>query len=904
MIRYWRKVLLLITTGFILFTVSGQTGSVIFFKDSLSISEESYFLYNMVGLRLNGRAASLHLRPPMGWKLLGQQHYSFNASSDSVSVVSLTLIRQPRASAEFSPVFLQLEIDIFNNQKLTLDTFFYIRAPAIHSFSITALQPVIDVPAVVKQVMIPLRIYNKGTTNGHYNISLKSSFFEEPLRFTLRLPPGADSVVEYPLALPTGVLQNSPQVLVSISDSTGMIQSVPITLTSPRNSGKAHATPFLDFPAEFETGIMMTDRQYSFYGAARASWMLKEGSVDLSFRSKLYGPLNTIERNILTAQLKHKRWDLTLGQLNSIQHFFSYGRGFSVLYRLSSDYQLGAQVILPTVPGAFTNKTYSVWLQRRVADASSVFRVVANRDVKKGLQEYLLSYETAWQPSKNMQVKLSVAAGQEHFSRVPVLSNGALSLGGGYSIQRHGKKLEWTTSWQRFSALFPGVDKGLHTHLHQLRWLRKQGYLDLFYSYNSIVSTLLTDTIYLTDVFRFNSEKMGIRVGYRKKMLDFSFSTGWFQQTGVSTALLPRYQYGEIFFSSLSALGHTFSVKSLLGYANDRLISRPVFIYNTTFNYRFKSSGIRAYFLQQPVLKDSSIKVVVRLNQALSVSPYVGLRLWKRIGLQFRYNLSKTRFDERVNTSVGLTASWQQPQKGWQLSFSGTFPFSRSVAPGLLGTSFPFFNFSLKKALRLPLPLKRRYYNLTVITYADQNGNKRFDSTDRLLPGIGVTVGKDNFITSKEGSFSWKNIDTGLYRISITATGAHRGWLPPSSSDLFLNMRSSQTVMIAFSKSCIIAGSVSIELDTHSTLSVQPDHILVKATDSSGKEYSTLTDNDGLYFINVPAGVYTVSLNPEAFTGSIRPTVLYQSVDLRTTQEAAVNFVLQEKRRPIRILKQ
>jgi hypothetical protein len=903
MVRYWCKISILLLGLVMGLTVSGQRVPTIFFKDSLSITEESYFLYNIIGLRLNGRSATLQLQPPVGWRLLGPQHYSFDASTDSVSLISLTLIRQPGASAEFSPVLLRLEADIFNTQKSVIDTFFFIRAPDIHSFSVMAPQSAIDVPASTKKVIIPLQVRNKGTTNGQYRISIKAPFYEDPLIFSLRLRPGTDSLIECLLALPIGALQSSPQLLFSVSDSTGMIQSVPVTLITTQSGSKAHATPFADFPAEIESGLMMVDKQYSYYGAARASWLLKEGSLDFSFRSKLYGPLNTLERNVFTAQLKYRRWDLTLGQLNSIQHFFSYGRGLNALYRISPAYQVGVQAIIHTVPGTFTNNTYSVWLQRRIATASSVFRTVVNTDVKKGLHEYLLAFETAWQFDKEMHVKFNIAAGWERFLRVPVLSNGVIALGGGYSLQRNGKKVEWSSTWQRFPGIFPGVDKGLQTHLHQIRWPRKQGYFDVFYSYNSVISSLLTDTIYLTDVFRFNSEKSGIRFGLRKKMLDLSVSTGWLRQTGVSAALLPRYHYGEVFFSSASALGHSVSVKSLLGYANDRFVSRPVFINSTTIGYRFKNSGIRAYFLQQPVLKDSAIKVVVRLNQVLSVSPYAGFRLWKKVAVQFRYNLSKTRFDERVNTSAGLTASWQQPQKGWHLTFSGTFPFSRSAAPGLLGTSFPFFNFSVKKALRIPLPLKRRYHDLTVITYADQNGNKRFDSTDQLLTGIGVTVGKENFITGKDGSFSWKNIDTGLYRISVTATGVPRGWLPPPGSDFSVTVRSSQKMMIPFSKSCVITGRVSIELDAYSMRSIDPDHILVKATDSSGKEFSALTNEEGLYFINVPSGIYTVSLNPEAFTGSIRPTVLYHSVDLRSIQEAAVNFVLQEKRRPMRLLK-
>ncbi|MFM8709678.1 MAG: hypothetical protein ACKOC7_00250, partial [Sphingomonadales bacterium] len=264
--RSWRKVSLLLFTGFLFTTVSGQSSSAIFFKDSLSVTEESFFLYNMVGLRLDGRSATLHVQPPAGWKLLGPKRYLFPASADTVARLSLTLVRQAGASAEFTPVLLRVETDDPGSQYGVLDTFFYVRAPSIHSFSVTLPNPVIEVPAAVKKIPIPFRISNKGTTNGQYRISLTSSFSEDPIRFTLRLSPGTDSVVNYTLALPAGTLQNSPRLLVSVADSTGMIQSVPVTLAAPGHSRKAHATTFSDFPAVFEAGIMMTDRQYSYYG--------------------------------------------------------------------------------------------------------------------------------------------------------------------------------------------------------------------------------------------------------------------------------------------------------------------------------------------------------------------------------------------------------------------------------------------------------------------------------------------------------------------------------------------------------------------------------------------------------------------------------------------------------------
>jgi hypothetical protein len=85
-------------------------------------------------------------------------------------------------------------------------------------------------------------------------------------------------------------------------------------------------------------------------------------------------------------------------------------------------------------------------------------------------------------------------------------------------------------------------------------------------------------------------------MGYRKDQLDFSLSTGLLEQTGLAVSQLPRYQFGEIFFSLMNKTGSRFSFKSLIGYADNQQISSSVFISNTTISYQRKGSGIRAFF--------------------------------------------------------------------------------------------------------------------------------------------------------------------------------------------------------------------------------------------------------------------------------------------------------------------
>lgn len=898
----WKPRLVMFLVFMQVVRTNAQPPLSIFFSDSLTATEDSYFLYNLIGIRSSGKAVRYSIQPPAGWKVLGGSTSLIRPTSDTV-LLPVTLVRQSGAAAKYERVGIKFSLEDSSVASQRVDTFFYIRAAAVNSFLVLTPVSTITVYKDTKRIAVPLQIKNTGTSYGRYQIAFRSILFDQDKKFTLRLLPGTDSTLSCTLDIPVKGWKTSQKLLIKVADTSGIIYSLPVTLAPAQLSEKVHPSPFADFPASFETGIMINDKKINYYVGADASSKLGKGSIDLTFRSKLYGMLNTLERNVFVLQLKQPRWDLSLGQLNSVQHFFSYGRGGSFLYRPSTAIQVGVQAILSNAAAAFTNHYYSGWIQKKLPRASRLDRLVANLDAKKGINEYLVYHENTWQPNDRSRFKIHVAIGWEHFLRLSVSSSGNLALGGGYSFQHIGKKWEWSSTWQRFPRNFPGVDKGLDNHLHQLRWTKRKLYVDLFYNYNRVISSVFLDTIYFADAFRFNIEKAGIRVGVRRDHIDISFSTGPFRQTGLSGGILPRYQFGELFVGSTTKRGDRFSFKSFLGYADNPLINRPVFTTNTAFNYQHKSSGVRAFFMQQPVLKDSAVKEVLRINQTLLVSPYVGLRLWERVALQIRYSISKTRYDERITSSAGVTAFWQQPTQGLQLSFSGTFPFTRSAAPGQLGLNAPFVTLSLKKSLQVPVPFKRRYHQMSVLTYEDVNANKRYDSTDRPLSGVAVKINNENFLTDKKGYVLRRNVDTGRYQLSVSSS-AYRGLVPPPDNELLIELRRSQKILVPFAKSAVVSGKVIVDPAMYSTLHLVPDNILVKAIDSTGKEYSTLTNERGEYFINVPAASYTVTLNPEAFTGAVRPVTLYQRIDLRVRQEAEVNFILRERNRPMRLLKQ
>ncbi|HBB58062.1 MAG TPA: hypothetical protein DCZ87_05245, partial [Chitinophagaceae bacterium] len=335
MIRFLKEIVLLLML-LRSFFATAQQDHAISFSDSLTIAEHSYFLYNLVRVKSTGRFVTASVFPPTGWRLLGDTAITAPVNSDSVAYIPITLIKQTGASSIFHPVKLRVGIQGVNQM---VDTFFFVRARAIDDFSVTTPQESIDILQDAKGVTVPLLIKNKGTTAGLYRVTVRQtgSSFDE--HFMLRLPPGADSLLPCRIAVVLNRWQGQQKLIIKVNDSTGIVQSLPLTLTRLNPTGKLHATRYGDFPAVVETGVMSVGKQFSYYGAFQGSIPLRQGGIDLNFRSKLYGMANTLERNVFMAHVRQGRWDVAVGQLSEIAHFFSYGRGLRAQYDMPGGYQ-------------------------------------------------------------------------------------------------------------------------------------------------------------------------------------------------------------------------------------------------------------------------------------------------------------------------------------------------------------------------------------------------------------------------------------------------------------------------------------------------------------------------------------------------------------------------------------
>jgi hypothetical protein len=215
---------------------------------------------------------------------------------------------------------------------------------------------------------------------------------------------------------------------------------------------------------------------------------------------------------------------------------------------------------------------------------------------------------------------------------------------------------------------------------------------------------------------------------------------------------------------------------------------------------------------------------------------------------------------------------------------------------------------SIRKDLNIPNIIKRKYYNLDIILFKDDNLNLRRDEGELGVSDVTVNiVSQRMFITNAEGKITFRNVEQKYYVVDLATVKAPRGYIPSGGYLHYADVKKNTTLEIPYQRGKVISGNVKVVLDSLSSTQRKfaSDKIKVMAIDSLGNPYKGMTDKNGDYYINVPPGKYKVTLNPDAYSKDLKPVQLFFFVTFEGTRdEEIVNFEIRERKREIRYLKQ
>ena len=867
------------------------------FTDSLQGSDSTFLVQTALRVNFSNpifSSYSIQLRSPEGWRLLGSNKLTIRGNSDSI--FRITFLRSRFAQAKWSPVKLQL-FDSLN--QMCLDTFFLIKAPWRLDFQLFSTDSIVEISDTSRFALMTLRIINKGSVEGSYAIYVKKS---AEVISTFRIAsvlPGSDTLIHIPILVPPGREESQIRLQVHVVDSFSQSRTFPFSIVRRFSNVKVNPTPFGFQKLTLETGFFLLEKRIYHFHETRTTFNLKKGDLNFSFRTKTFGQQLSVERNIFTADYSGKRLRVLMGQLSDNTHFFSYGRGVSIQFNPVAKQEWGGKLILRNDQTIYTNNNIQLYSRHQQGAIHFLHQLVVDLDRIRGSTSYLINHEVSLHKSERFKIKSIFAAGIEEFKRLRVFHSGDLGIGVGLASFFKLPKWELAGDLLYYQKSFPGLNKGLRNYQIDLRRIFKNISVGLFYRYNYVSVPILYDSVYIMDAFKFNMERLGFRTSFSSSTYHISFSSGQFRQVGLAAGQLDQYIFIDNNISWQLNKKTRLQFSTLSGFAGRRIVSEPVWFSNSSVDIKWKRMGVKGFYVRQPIFRDSAVKVLVRTIETVLLSPYCSFKVFNRVPISLRYTLSKSIYDKFITQGFGFTLQYKSTDNNWQIQCNGTVPLTATIPNQTVLASFPYVTLSIQKTINVPTFFKRRYFNLRVIVYEDENANGLYDMGEPCLDGVRFAVNSLRFLTDAAGSFTISNTASGKYNL-IAESGYSQKGLTPVLANVTIDLKGSQTYYFSFRKGHAIGGFVKFDLDPYSKNQITPENIMIKFVDQLGKKYTTLTDTAGKFLLNVPAGIYTVSLNETSFTGSIRPVVGSFQVNLQNSSYESIIFELRERRRPIR----
>jgi hypothetical protein len=204
-------------------------------------------------------------------------------------------------------------------------------------------------------------------------------------------------------------------------------------------------------------------------------------------------------------------------------------------------------------------------------------------------------------------------------------------------------------------------------------------------------------------------------------------------------------------------------------------------------------------------------------------------------------------------------------------------------------------------------------HGVEVMFFKDVNANGKLDKGEQLIESILANLrltedengSYNDFIASSlmsdaKGKVKWKHLNRGSYQLNFQSLKSLSGYFNFSGNqmDFFLNRDKKFT--IPYVMAAKIYGSLTLKKSNFSSVGmVDLTNIRVTAIDSTGKEYSALTDKMGSYTIYVPKNKKYKLVVKNVFGGKMSLNKNNIPVSMIDLDKFMVNFVVQEKKRRI-----
>ncbi len=890
------------------------------FRDSLVADNETNILFNDIVLSNPGKktiTVALAIIVPGSWTEINKTKYLegkevyYQLSPGQTKKVPVNLIRNKKTSAQWDSVEVMAWIP---NVTDTQYYYCHLRAQPDYKFHAQYITEDIYLEDRPEKIALSVSIKNTGNVIDTYKLRWQNYQMELNEDVQITLAPGQDSIYTHVIKVPhsswAGLYNNT--ISLSITGGGRTSYSHTYKISRPKSYVRQFESSYPVIPLTTEVGtIVQGAEQYYYVGARGNVHFGEEHDLFFNYRSKQFGSeLYGIQRNMYLVDYRYHRWKCAVGLVPQFQRFFaSSGRGAALSYKMNEKTEIAFAAILSDPNFYYTGNNFSLMIKYPLKKLGVKHILSSNFDPRTAVNGQVLSNELQVLNTKDVKLSVKATAGIEEKTRnIPGVVKETVGFATGYNFTYRKKNWSFLSNIEYYSKAFPGLNKGLRLHSHQITRNFKSLYGSVFYSANAINSTYFRDTLYNTDILKYNNERLGFTVGVMDRHTTLSLSSGIMNQTGIVSFGLSNMYFADINYSWMPGKNIQVMLNSQNAFKDDADIQgNDAYMTSSMASLRFWWFGFMGAYTTRPVFElESSDPVLKYYDETITGGPFISYNFFRnRLTGMVRYQLSKSVYDQVIRKSAGVTTNYNNQKFGTSVQFTANIPVDKTASSS---SNLPFFEeryitLSLIQQLNIPVLTRKKYYDLKVTAYYDENNNGKRDNDEIRLTKTRIDIGDHEILyTDKKGTASYLNIEKETYGIKPRAVN-QLGLIPVKGYEQSVIVDRNVEMDIPYNKGKVIQGSIEVFNDSFSQQSLSADRIKVTASDTSGKRFVAFSDISGNFSFHLPTGIYTISLNPAAYEATeFRPERMSYVVDLTKTEKESVHFVIRQKQRKVRFL--
>lgn len=879
-------------------------------EDTLIANNNRDFLYNNINItNLTDDSISIlvTIHMPKGWMTTTQKVLTVSLPANQNTIINLRLLPQQSISADWQTVDIEYRL---NKGVETLTDSFRVKVQEFTKFKARLNMPELVLGAYQKDITFPVYVKNTGNIPQVYEIKFYNNLFNLSYKQELHLEPNADTTYKIPLRLTDAQwsLLRSEEIKVQVGIKDGETMNLIQEVSKIGYMLKEHKSAFQDMPIQIEAGMTAqgTD-DIQYYGALHGRLDFEDQKrLTFDVRSKTFAQGQFLDNDIYLVNYESRKWMASAGNIQQLSDFLMDGFGASVTRKWDGENNsAGIYSMIKSRTG--NSRLFGGDLMLTVKDKIRVFEsVIANFDSTNQMNSYMLKQSAITKFNENMSLKLITGIGLEDSRKELIGDNGpqvGTSFGYNYSWQH--EYINITSNVLINSNAYPGVFKGQRSQNHDVRGVYGRYFLGGFYDFNLRKQNIYTDTQLFSDVFNLKTLNYGAKSGVSFKNSNVSLAAGIQNQQQSDSLGAPVYVYRYLNLNTSVMLGQKSYANLNTYYGTGRLDGQEgaseVNVLSNQGSMQIHFAGLSARYDIGPFFYHEYLKYLEEPADysRIVLSPYAQVHFFKHsLSVRSQFNYTQNQPADTKTSSLLANVLYHNYRHGFDFNMTGIVPFNQPSAQ-------PYVTLSFRMYIHVPFVAVRKYYTLKLVLFKDTDLDGKFDDGEEPVPGQMLALNNNLFVSDAEGRVVFKNIEKKDFKADFGYTSKIRGWIPQGGTIQTFAVTGNKTIYIPYKKSKVLSGQLKANMDRNSNLDFKLGNIKVTATanDSVRASYSTLTNNEGEFYFNLPAGMYTVTLSQVAFDDNFRPTEFAQQADLINNDEKTVYFEIKQKRRSINIRK-